>query len=89
MVMCVTHYSLLNSSLPYVLCYMLYVIYCVYIYICVAYMSVGPDQRGLLCAESGFRMRGFQGHLSHAVLLSLSLSTATYTAHRDATAKLQ
>ena len=56
-------------------------------YIYVAYVNMGPDQRGLLCAESGFRMRGFQGHLSHAV--PLSLSTATYTAHRDATAKLQ
>ena len=71
-----------------VTCYMLYVIY-----IYVAYVNVGPDQRGLFCAESGFRMRGFQGHLSHAVplslSLSLSLSTATYTAHRDATAKLQ
>ena len=37
-------------------------------------MSVGPNQRGLLCAESGFGMRGFQGHMSHAVpSLSLSL----------------
>ena len=75
----VTYYSLLNSSLPYVLCYMLYVIYCVYIYhICVAYVSVGPDQRGLLCAESGFGMRGFQGHMSHAIPpLSLSLPRPT------------
>ena len=69
---CIMYYSLLNSSLPYVLCYMLYVIYCVYIYICVAYVSVGPDQRGLLCAESGIGMRGFQGHMSHLLPLSLS-----------------
>ena len=71
------YYSLVNSSLPYVLCYMLYVVYFVYIHICVTYVSVGPDQRGLLCAESGFRMRGFQGHLSHAVPLSLSLPRPT------------
>ena len=50
-------------------------------------MHVGPDQRCLLCAESGFGMRGSQGHVSHAVPPP-SLSTATYTAH-TATAKLQ
>ena len=65
-------------------CYMLFIVY-IYIYICVAYVSVGPDQRGLLCAESGFGMRGSQGHMSHAVP---PLSTETYTAH-TATAKLQ
>ena len=64
-IICITYYGLLNSSLPYcVTCYMLFI---VYIYICVAYVSVGPDQRGLLCAESGFGMRGSQGHMSHAV----------------------
>ena len=47
----------------HVICYLL----CIYIYICVAYVSVGPDQRGLLCAEIGFGMRGSQGHMSHAV----------------------
>ena len=52
-------------------------LFIVYIYICVAYVSVGPDQRGLLCAESGFGMRGFQGHMSHA-LPSLSLSLSLY-----------
>ena len=59
----------------HVICYLL----CIYIYhICVAYVSVGPNQRGLLCAESGFGMRGFQGHMSHAVP-SLSLSLSLYS----------
>ena len=66
----------------YVTCYML-----LYVYILVAYVHVGPDQRCLLCAESGFWMRGSQGHVSHAV--PPLLSTAPHTAHRDATAELQ
>ena len=61
----------------YVLCYMLYVI----CYIYVAYVNVGPDQRGLLCAESGFRMRGFQGHMSHLPPLSLSLYRDLHCTH--------
>ena len=48
---------------------------------CVAYVSVGPDQRGLLCAESGFGMRGSQGHMSHAVPPPPSLSLPRPTLH--------
>ena len=41
---------------------------------CVTYVSVRPDQRGLLFTESCSGMGGFQGHKSHFPPLSLSLS---------------
>ena len=70
---CVLYYSLLNSSLPYVLCtyYMWSVVY-TYIYMCYICKCETRPQRGLLCAESCSRMRGFQGNMSHFPPPSLS-----------------
>ena len=47
--MCVMYYSLLNSSLSYVLCYMLYVIVCIYIY-CICACGPRPEM-STLCGE--------------------------------------
>ena len=82
-VICVMYYSLLNSSLPYVLCYMLYVIYMLHMWIWDQTREVCFVRRVVLEWED------FKVIWAMQFPLSLSLSTATYTAHRDATAKLQ
>ena len=83
-VMCVMYYSLLNSSLSYVLCYMLYVI--VYIYIsCICACGPRPEM-STLCGEWFLNERISR---SSEPCSSPPLSTAPRAAHRDATAELQ
>ena len=82
------YYSLVNSSLPYVLCYMLYVVYCVYIYIyicCICECGTRPE-RSTLCGEWYWNEKSSRSYEPPSP--PLSLSTATCTAH-TATAKLQ
>ena len=82
--MCVMYYSLLNSSLSYVLCYMLYVIVCIYIS-CICACGPRPEM-STLCGEWFLNERISR---SCEPCSSPLLSTVPHTAHRDATAELQ
>ena len=65
----------------FLICFVLHVICYLLCILHIAYVSVGLDQRCLIGAKSGFGMRGFQGHLSHAVPPSLSISLLRPTLH--------